>query len=49
VGAWISGTIEAEDGGQSRVSATGGSYEQAKAAWEAMIPEGHKLIVIRTL
>jgi hypothetical protein len=45
----ITGTIEDPEGGQSRVSASGNTYEEAKAALEAMVPEGHKLIVIRTL
>lgn len=45
----ITGTIEDQDGNYTRVSAAGETYEQAKAALESMIPEGHKLIVIRAL
>ncbi|MET4144326.1 hypothetical protein [Arthrobacter sp. UYCo732] len=45
----ITGTIEDPDGGHSRVSTHGNTYEEAKAALEALVPEGHKLIVIRTV
>ncbi|NSX37183.1 hypothetical protein HTS88_12315 [Pseudarthrobacter oxydans] len=45
----ITGTVEDPDGGHSRVTAQGSSYEEAKAALDAAVPEGHKLIVIRTL
>ncbi|WP_181364983.1 hypothetical protein [Arthrobacter sp. HMWF013] len=45
----ITGTIEAPDGSHDRVTAQGGTYEEAKAALEALVPEGHKLIVVRTL
>ncbi|WP_193343082.1 hypothetical protein [Pseudarthrobacter sp. AB1] len=45
----ITGTIEDADGGHTRVTAQGATYEEAKAALEALVPEGHKLIVIRTL
>ena len=44
----ITGTIEAPDGTQDRITVQGSSYEEAKAALEAAVPEGHKLIVIRT-
>lgn len=44
----ITGTIEDPDGGHERISASGDSYEQAKAALEEAIPEGHRLIAIRT-
>jgi hypothetical protein len=49
MGVEISGTIEDPDGGHSRVSAAGDPYKEAKTALEALIPEGYKLIVIRTL
>ena len=41
-------TIEAPDGTQSTVNATAGSYEEAKTSAEALVPEGHRIIVIRT-
>lgn len=44
----ITGTIEAPDGSYAHANAVGDTYEDAKAALEAMVPEGHKLIVIRT-
>jgi predicted RNase H-like HicB family nuclease len=43
------GTIEALDGSHGRVTAQGETYEEAKAALDAQVLEGHKLIVIRTL
>ncbi len=36
------------DGSTDHISAQGDSYENAKAALEAAIPEGTKLIAIRT-
>jgi hypothetical protein len=45
----ISGTIEDANGAQDRVTVQGSSYEEAKAALDAAVPDGHKLIVIRTL
>ncbi|MCO4263766.1 hypothetical protein NG697_12675 [Pseudarthrobacter sp. MDT3-26] len=45
----ISGTVEDADGVQSRITADGGSYEEARAALDTKIPEVHRLIVIRTL
>lgn len=45
----ITGTVEDPDGGQNRITAEGGNYEEARAALDAKIPEGHRLIVIRTL
>jgi hypothetical protein len=48
VGVEITGIIEDPDGGQSRLTAPGNTYEDAKVALKAMVPEGHKLIVIRT-
>ncbi|MBT2555615.1 hypothetical protein [Arthrobacter sp. ISL-5] len=44
----ITGTVEDPEGGHSRVTAAGASYEEARLALEAMIPEGNRLIVIRT-
>lgn len=41
-------TVEASDGKQSYVDAEGDTYEEAKAAAEALIPEGSKAIVLRT-
>lgn len=41
-------TVEAGDGSISHVSATADSYEKARVAAEAKIPEGSKAIVIRT-
>ncbi|ACL42077.1 conserved hypothetical protein (plasmid) [Pseudarthrobacter chlorophenolicus A6] len=44
----ITGTIEAPDGSTDRITAVGETYENAKKALEDMVPEGSKLIVIRT-
>jgi hypothetical protein len=44
----ITGTIEAPDGRTDHIIAQGASYEEAKVALEAAVPEGTKLIVIRT-
>ncbi|WP_454812701.1 hypothetical protein [Paenarthrobacter nitroguajacolicus] len=41
-------TAESSDGKQSYVDAEGETYEDAKAAAEALIPEGSKAIAIRT-
>ena len=41
-------TVEARNGELSHVEAEGATYETAKAAAEAMIPEGSNAIVIRT-
>lgn len=46
-GVEITGTIEAPDGSHNHVTAQGRTYEEAEL--DAMVPEGHKLIVIRTL
>lgn len=43
----IAGT-QAPDGTYDHLSAQGGSYEEAKGALHARIPEGYKLVVIRT-
>jgi hypothetical protein len=44
----ITGTIQLPDGSTDHISAQGGTYEDAKATLEAAMPEGTKLIVIRT-
>lgn len=36
------------DGSSDRITVQGGNYQNAKAALEAAIPEGTKLIAIRT-
>ncbi|WP_284986820.1 hypothetical protein [Arthrobacter sp. fls2-241-R2A-172] len=41
-------TVEAGDGELSHVDAEGETYEEAKAAAEAGIPEGSRSIAIRT-
>lgn len=41
-------TVEAGNGELSYVDAEGETYEDAKAAAEALIPEGSKAIAIRT-
>ncbi|WAH99731.1 hypothetical protein [Arthrobacter sp. MMS18-M83] len=40
-------TIESPEGEQSRVSATGASYEDALAKATELVPEGYRRIVIR--
>lgn len=44
----ITGTIQMPDGSIDHISARGATYENAKATLEAAMPEGTKLIVIRT-
>ncbi|MET3176045.1 UNVERIFIED_ORG: hypothetical protein ABIB52_003918 [Arthrobacter sp. UYCu721] len=44
----ITGTIQMADGSTDRITVQGDNYENAKAALEAAIPEGTKLIAIRT-
>jgi hypothetical protein len=44
----ITGTIQLPDGSIDHISAQGDTYENAKATLEAAMPEGTKLIVIRT-
>jgi hypothetical protein len=44
----ITGTIQTPDGSQERVSAQGNTYEDAREALTKKIPEGHKLLAIRT-
>ncbi|YCK79722.1 hypothetical protein M1D89_01440 (plasmid) [Arthrobacter sp. D3-18] len=39
-------TVEAADGKLSYIDAEGETYEDAKAAAEALIPEGSKAIVL---
>ena len=41
-------TVEAGNGELSHVDAEGGTYEKAKEAAEALIPDGSKAIAIRT-
>ncbi|MGY4543643.1 hypothetical protein ACVWY0_003583 [Arthrobacter sp. UYNi723] len=41
-------TVEADDGSISHLSATADSYEEARIAAEAKIPEGSQAIVIRS-
>lgn len=44
----ITGTIQIADGSTDRITAQGDNYDNAKAALEAGVPEGTKLIAIRT-
>jgi hypothetical protein len=44
----ITGTIEDPSGAHERIDAEGATYEQARQALDAKVPEGHKLIAIRT-
>ncbi|MEV7135856.1 hypothetical protein AB0N24_23600 [Arthrobacter sp. NPDC093128] len=44
----ITGTIEDPSGAHGRMDAEGATYEQARQALDAKVPEGHKLIAIRT-
>jgi hypothetical protein len=44
----ITGTIQSADCSIDHITAHGDSYDTAKAALEAAIPEGAKLIAIRT-
>jgi hypothetical protein len=44
----ITGTIEDPSGAHERVDAEEATYEQARQALDTMVPEGHKLIAIRT-
>jgi hypothetical protein len=41
-------TVEAPDGSYERVSVQGATYEEAREALTEKIPDGHKLIAIRT-
>ncbi|WP_426979955.1 hypothetical protein ACQCSU_21920 (plasmid) [Pseudarthrobacter sp. O4] len=44
----ITGTIEEPSGAHERRDAEGATHDQARQALDAMVPEGHKLIAIRT-
>jgi hypothetical protein len=44
----IKGTIEAPDGSYEPVSALGNTCEEAREALTGKIPEGYKLLAIRT-
>ncbi|WP_419203176.1 hypothetical protein [Paenarthrobacter nitroguajacolicus] len=44
----LTGTIEAPDGSRERISAIGEDYPAAHAALLQLIPDEHRLIVIRT-
>ena len=44
----ITGTIQMADGSTDHITAQGDTYDNAKAALEAAIPEGTRLIAIRT-
>jgi hypothetical protein len=44
----ITGTIQSTDGNIDHITAHGEDYDTTKAALEAAIPEGTKLITIRT-
>lgn len=48
MGVKVALTVEAGNGLLSYVEGDGATYEAAKAAAEALIPEGSKAIVIRT-
>lgn len=41
------GTIQRADGGTDYITVQGDSYDNAKTALEAAVPEGTKLIAIR--
>lgn len=47
MGVKVTLTLEAGDGQLSYVDAEGETYEAAKAAAEALIPDGSKAIVLR--
>lgn len=44
----ITGTIQMPDGSTDHITAQGDTTEDAKAALEAALPDGTKLIVIRS-
>jgi hypothetical protein len=48
MGVKVTLTVEAGNGRLSRVEAEGETYEKAKAAAKALIPDGSKAIAIRT-
>ncbi|MHA7300427.1 hypothetical protein [Pseudarthrobacter sp. MDT1-22] len=43
----LTGTLQMADGSIDHIAAQGDDYDNAKAALEAAIPEGTKLIAIR--
>jgi hypothetical protein len=43
----ITGTIQMADGSTDHITAQGDDYDDARAALEAAVPEGTKLIAIR--
>ena len=45
----LAGTIEATDASYAHGNAATAPYDEAKTALEAIVPEGHKGLVIRTL
>ena len=44
----LTGTISTADHQHDHISAEGNTYDEARAALDALIPEGQQLIVIRT-
>lgn len=44
----ITGTIRTPGAETSRISASGATYDEARAALDAAIPEGAQLLAIRT-
>lgn len=44
----ITGTFEDPSGSHERIDAEGATYEQARRAVNANMPEGHNLIAIRS-
>jgi hypothetical protein len=40
--------MEDPAGDHTRIAAEGSTYEKARQALDTMVPEGHKLIAIRT-
>lgn len=44
----ITGTIRTPNGETSRITASGTTYDEARATLDTLIPEGAQLIAIRT-
>ena len=44
----LTGTISTPDHQHDHISAEGNTYDEARAALDALVPEGQQLIVIRT-
>jgi hypothetical protein len=44
----IIGTVQYQDGKQQRISADGGTYDEAMVALRSLLQEDQQLIVIRT-